>query len=92
MSENKVKFSKPEIDSLKEIQTKYADISAELGQIQLTKFRLSQQHQLIAQREEELNKEFVNNQDTEKTFVSKITEKYGDGQLDPKTGEYIKKS
>ena len=37
------------------------------------------------------NKEFVNNQDTEKTFVSKITEKYGDGQLNIDTGTFTPK-
>ena len=39
-----------------------------------------------------LAKEFSDTQAKEKTFVSGITEKYGDGQLDPQTGEYIKKS
>tara|TARA_B100000965_G_C19507370_1_gene720326 strand:+ start:693 stop:968 length:276 start_codon:yes stop_codon:yes gene_type:complete len=89
---DKVKFSKEEMESLKEIQSKYADITSELGQIQITKLRLSQQHKALVEREDAIAKEFENNQGKEKTFVSSVTEKYGDGQLDPKTGEYIKKS
>ena len=89
---DKVKFSKEEMESLKEIQSKYADITSELGQIQITKLRLSQQHKALVEREDTLAKEFEDNQGKEKTFVSSVTEKYGDGQLDPKTGEYIKKS
>ena len=91
-TQNKVQFSKEELESLKTIQNKYGDISAELGQIQITKLRLNQQHKVLVEREDTLAKEFSNTQAEEKTFVSTITEKYGDGQLDPQTGEYIKKS
>tara|TARA_Y100001970_G_C14203851_1_gene842732 strand:+ start:1594 stop:1875 length:282 start_codon:yes stop_codon:yes gene_type:complete len=90
--DNTVQFSKDELETLKEIQTEYGDISAELGQIQITKLRLTQQHKVLMDREEALSKSFSDNQAKEKTFVSTITEKYGDGQLDPKTGAYIKKS
>ena len=43
----------------------------------------------MEQRIEVLRKNFVDTQKSEKEFVSTITKKYGDGALDPQTGEYI---
>ena len=37
---------------------------------------------------QELNESFIKTQEEEKEFISKITEKYGDGVLNPETGIY----
>tara|TARA_B100000902_G_scaffold333299_1_gene331744 strand:- start:151 stop:426 length:276 start_codon:yes stop_codon:yes gene_type:complete len=83
-----VKFSKEEMDTLSSIQEKYSEIQAELGQIQITKMRFAQQHKKMIDRENELSGNFEKTQEEETTFVSGITQKYGDGTLDPKTGTY----
>tara|TARA_Y100001937_G_C7121746_1_gene332942 strand:- start:1251 stop:1526 length:276 start_codon:yes stop_codon:yes gene_type:complete len=85
---NEIKFSKEEMDTLNSIQEKYSEIQAELGQIQITKMRFAQQHKKMIDRESELSGIFENTQEEETKFVSSITEKYGDGTLDPKTGTY----
>jgi len=85
---NEVKFSKEEMDTLTSIQEKYSEIQAELGQIQITKMRFAQQHKKMIDRENELSGNFEKTQEEETTFVSGITQKYGDGTLDPKTGTY----
>ena len=90
MSDKKnIKFTKDELESLENIQTTYRDVTAELGQLEIRKIRLSQQEDLMEQRIEALKKNFVDTQKSEKEFVSTITKKYGDGALDPQTGEYI---
>ena len=44
MSDKKnIKFTKDELESLENIQTTYRDVTAELGQLEIQKIRLSQQ-------------------------------------------------
>ena len=87
MSEE-VKFTEEEMNSVNEFQKSYIDIQQSLGQLSITRIRLEQQLNLIDNSENELRDKFIETQTNEKQFIDKITEKYGDGTLDPETGVF----
>ena len=87
MSEE-VKFTEEEMNSVNEFQKSYIDIQQSLGQLSITRIRLEQQLNLIDNSENELRDKFIETQTNEKHFIDKITEKYGDGTLDPETGVF----
>ena len=90
MPKQESKFSKEELDTVKQIQQKYIDVQHKIGQLGVAKIRLEQQTNAINEQEDTLTKNFSKIQSDEKDFISAITEKYGDGVLDPKTGIYNK--
>ena len=66
----------------------YLEIQNNLGQVQVSLLRVSQQRDNLLSYEEKMQTEFLENQEEEKKFIDKITEKYGDGELNPSTGEF----
>ena len=89
MSDNKeTKFSEEEMKIVKEIQQKYVDIQHKFGQLSVAEIRLEQQKNALSSTKEDLNQQFLDTQTTEKAFIKKVTDKYGDGILNPETGVY----
>ena len=86
----KVQFSEQEINEIKSVQKEYVDIQNAFGQIQLTRLKLSQQLEMLNKKEKDLSDKFISLQNNDTNLLKQITEKYGDGQLDLKTGSYIK--
>jgi predicted nuclease with TOPRIM domain len=85
------KFSEEEMKTVKEIQQRYVDVQHKLGQLSVAEIRLNQQLDALNITRTELNDTFINTQKEETDFIKSITEKYGDGVLNPETGEYNKK-
>ena len=88
MSES-VKFTDEEMKELKEIQESYIEVQNNLGQTQVSILRLEQQRENLFNYENSLKEKFFKVQEDEKKFIEKVTEKYGDGELNPNTGEFI---
>ena len=80
MSEE-VKFTDDELKEIKSLQKSYLDIQNEFGQLSLAKIRLKRQ-------EEQTSKKLTEIETTEKSFLAKITAKYGKGTLNPETGVF----
>ena len=83
-----VKFSDEEIKSLKELQQGYLTVQNKFGQVQIAKITLQKQAEELGKTEQEVSKEFSELQEQEKSLVDQLTEKYGQGTLDPKTGVF----
>tara|TARA_B100001123_G_C15214477_1_gene988625 strand:- start:704 stop:985 length:282 start_codon:yes stop_codon:yes gene_type:complete len=81
-----VKFSDEEMKDLKLIQDTYIEVQNQFGQIAFSKLSLQSQAQELNKLEEEYKEKFIENKKRENELVSKLTQKYGDGTLDPKTG------
>ena len=77
------------IKELKEIQESYIEVQNNLGQTQVSILRLEQQRENLFNYENSLKEKFFKVQEDEKKFIEKVTEKYGDGELNPNTGEFI---
>ena len=84
-----VKFTEEEMTKIKEIQQTYVEVQQSLGQLSVARLRLEQQLTSLNDGEDELRKRFIDTQSEEREFIDKITEKYGDGTLDPETGTFI---
>ena len=76
-----VKFTEEELKQVQDIQQSYANVQNQFGQIKMTMVRLEQQ-------EIELEDGLKNLQEEEKKFLDGITDKYGQGTLNPETGVF----
>ncbi len=80
MSEE-VKFTDEELKEVQNIQVSYQNIQNQFGQLKMTQIRLDNDEVLL----EEALKQI---QEKEKKFLDGITEKYGQGSLNPETGMF----
>ena len=76
-----VKFTKEELTQVQNIQASYQNIQNQFGQLKLAQIRLDEQ-------EVDLEEALKNIQSEEKKFLDGITNKYGQGNLNPETGVF----
>ena len=76
-----VKFTDDEIKEVRQIQKNYTTIQNRFGQLKLAQIRLENQ-------EIQLEESLKQIQDTEEKFLDGITDKYGQGTLNPETGVF----
>ena len=79
--EEKNKFTEDELKQVQTIQQSYANVQNQFGQLKLAQIRLDEQ-------EIDLENSLKSIQDEEKKFLDGITEKYGQGTLNPETGVF----
>jgi len=74
---SEMKFTDDELKSLQELQEKYQEKQAQLGQLAVQKILMEQQRDALNIREEEIHQEYQNTQQEERELVKKLNEKYG---------------
>ena len=85
---SETKFTEEELKQIKEIQDSYFEVQNKYGQSALAKLRLEEQFNTINKAEQDLAKNFEEIQSKEREFLKQITEKYGEGTLNPDTGVF----
>ena len=80
-SQKEAKFSEEDLKQVQEIQKSYMNIQNSFGQIKMARLRLDQQELDLGNTLKEI-------QNKEKKFLDGITEKYGEGSLNPETGVF----
>ena len=80
MSEE-VKFTEEELKQVQSIQTSYVNVQNQFGQLKMAQIRLDNQ-------EIDLENSLQKIKEEEKKFLDSITDKYGQGSLDPETGVF----
>ena len=88
-SDDPVKFTDEELQSLQELQNTYASISTQFGQLKVSRMNLERQVYNLDETEDNLEKAWDENRQTESDLVKSLNEKYGAGTLNPTTGEFI---
>jgi len=88
MADKEVKFTEDEMSQLTELQQTYAAVQNTLGQLSVSRIRLSQELGSLDEAENKLRNDFVETQQKERDFVQEINKKYGDGNLDLNTGVF----
>ena len=88
-SDEPVKFTDEELQSLQELQNTYASISTQFGQLKVSRMNLERQVYNLDEMEDNLEKAWEENRQTESDLVKSLNEKYGAGTLNPTTGEFI---
>ena len=76
-----VKFTEEELTQVQNIQASYVNVQNQFGQLKMAQIRLDNQ-------EVELQDAWKSRQDEEKKFLDGITDKYGQGTLNPETGVF----
>ena len=76
-----VKFTEEELKQVQDIRASYVNIQNQFGQLKLAQIRLDEQ-------EVELEESLKSIQNDEKKFLDGITNKYGQGSLNPETGVF----
>ena len=90
--DDKDKFTEEELKKIKEFQAKYVETQVACGQIAIGRLKLENQIEELKNLNEETRQNFIKLQSEEQAFITEITSKYGEGTLNPKTGEYSKVS
>ena len=76
-----VKFTEEEMNQVQNIQKSYVNVQNQFGQLKMAQIRLDEQ-------EIELENSLKSLQKKESKFLDGITDKYGQGSLNPKTGVF----
>ena len=87
-SDEPVKFTDEELQSLQGLQNNYQEKQVILGQLAVQRILLNQQLEALDIRTEEVETEYQTVQQEEQDIVKTLNEKYGPGQLDPTTGVF----
>jgi len=76
-----VKFTEEELTQVQNIQRSYSNVQNQFGQLKMAQIRLDEQ-------EVDLEEALKSIQSEEKKFLDSITDKYGQGTLNPETGVF----
>ena len=87
MSEE-IKFTDGEIENLQDLQKGYLEVQSQFGQVAIARITIDKQVGDVDEAEKTANDEVDNLQIKERELVESLTEKYGQGTLDPKTGVF----
>ena len=82
-------FAQEDIQSVTELQSKYATNTAQIGQVEVELHILRKRLNEIETIREQLFQSYEDLQNQEKELVKSLNEKYGDGVLDLDSGRFI---
>ena len=88
MADLETKFSEEELKSLQDLQNSYQQKQLQFGQLEVQRLLVSQQLEQLDNAKAKLEVEYGEVQETERTLVQSLNEKYGPGNLDPATGVF----
>ncbi len=84
------KLTTEELTQLQQLQSDYATLIAELGQVEVSILVLEKQiEQLKTTQKDPLYDRLGNIQQQESILAQQLTEKYGDGQINISTGDIV---
>ena len=88
MSENK-KFTTEELEKITALRDENQVKEGEFGQIELEILLTTQRLEALAEAKNKLTKDYQDLQDKERDLIKELNEKYGAGQVDLNSGEFI---
>jgi len=86
---NTIKFTEEELNNLKDIANKTQNCVFKFGQVYIEREKIQISINELKKYEDTLKKEYAQVQKEEESFLEKITQKYGEGNIDINTGEFI---
>jgi predicted nucleic acid-binding Zn-ribbon protein len=92
MADKVKKFTEDELVLIEGVQRDYIDIQNKFGKLQITRVNLEKQLEELNGLEGKFRNQFEDIREKEKNLVDKLTEKYGQGSLDPESGEFTPKN
>jgi chromosome segregation ATPase len=90
MAENVEKeVSVDDIEKVKELRTKYAQTTAQIGQVEIELYVLNKQLKELSDIREKLFTSYTELQTEEQNLVTELNTKYGDGVLDLESNKFV---
>jgi len=87
MKEEK-KFTTEEIQEISKLQNRYQTAIFQLGELQIRKYSVEQELGNIKSVESKLQDEYLKIQQDESLLLKNLSDKYGEGSLNIKTGTF----
>lgn len=84
-----IKFTEEELNQITELRESNGSKISEFGQIELELLLAHQRIEALDNAKENLRTQYVELQDKERALVQQLNEKYGAGQVDLSSGEFI---
>jgi|TARA_R100000541_G_scaffold53203_2_gene61172 hypothetical protein len=84
-----IKFTKEELDQITELREGNGTKISEFGQVELEILLANQRMEALEQAKENLRAAYIELQGKETSLVQQLNEKYGAGQVDLISGEFI---
>jgi len=84
-----IKFTEEELNQITELRESNGSKISEFGQIELELLLANQRIETLENAKENLRTQYVELQNKERTLVQQLNEKYGAGQVDLSSGEFI---
>ena len=84
-----IKFTEEELNQITELRESNGNKISEFGQIELELLLANQRIETLENAKENLQTQYVELQNKERTLVQQLNEKYGAGQVDLSSGEFI---
>lgn len=81
--------SQEDIDTVKQLRTKYAQTTAQIGQVEIELHVMKNQIEELTKIREQLFANYSNLQSEEQDLVKSLNEKYGDGVLDLESNKFV---
>ena len=87
MSEDIKKITPEELEDVQKIRSGYQEITVKLGQIQVQRMQITSQIEVLNKAEDDLRKEWQENQEKEQKAIKDLEEKYGKVNINLDSGE-----
>jgi len=84
-----IKFTEEELNQITELRESNGNKISEFGQIELELLLANQRIETLENAKENLRTQYVELQNKERALVQQLNEKYGAGQVDLSSGEFI---
>lgn len=82
-------FEQEDVDSVRDLQSKYATNTAQIGQVEVELHVLNKRLRDLHEYRDNLFNTYDDLQRQEQELVQKLNDKYGDGVLDLDSGRFI---
>ena len=87
MSEDIKKITPEELEDVQKIRSGYQEITVKLGQIQVQRMQITSQIEVLNKAEDDLRKEWQENQEKEQKAITDLEEKYGKVNINLDSGK-----
>lgn len=85
---SEIKLTDQELKQIQDLRTKYAEVTAQLGQLKVEQIIATEQINRLSELETQFTKEYLSIQAEEEAMAANITAKYGEGEIDVETGVF----
>lgn len=89
---SEIKLTERELQQIQDLRTKYANITAQLGQLKVEQILVNKQLSRLSELEAQFTNEYNSIQLEEEKFAESITKTYGVGDVNLETGVFTPES